>query len=245
MIKQIPTNAAVRMRMALSVAVVGLLMMFITAVGVYERESQIAEERAGAFAESVAIRIADAINVPVFVNHAGGHQIDQEYIDIQQHIQTAASLVNAKYLYAMVPLNGDLNSKQWRYVYDSSDWDVVVTDDTDDISKWMPPAVLAVVKTGKPVHNALHTDPEYGTLVSGKAPIRDASGSVVGIVGCDLDGSYVEEAALNVWQDIGTAFAVSIAIMIVLLDTLVGRRCCGRGVVCVNAEEERARNTSQ
>jgi len=105
------------------------------------------------------------------------------------HIKEIASCL---YLYTMAPKNGDI----WQFIIDGStepdDEDFSDLGEEEDTSHYYD-AFRRTVTSKTTQYTDLVDHGEWGLLVSIYSPILNSRGSVVGIIGCDFDGTPVRE----------------------------------------------------
>lgn len=108
------------------------------------------------------------------------------------------------------------------------------------------PAMLAGLK-GPSVESAPYTDP-WGTFLSGYAPLSDAQGAVVGLVGVDIQIAQIKELEGRLLRITALLYAVSVAAL-ALVGVGVGRNLRGplerliAATSAVDAGELRVRTT--
>jgi len=98
-----------------------------------------------------------------------------------------------QYLYTMAPYDGDTNHAVWRFIIDGS----TEPEDTENFSSLgdeedtsdYDHAFKEVLQSGKTEASRLTDQGEWGWLISIYTPIKNSSGKIVGIVGCDYDGA--------------------------------------------------------
>jgi methyl-accepting chemotaxis protein len=113
--------------------------------------------------------------------------------------ETRLQLFNLKqysscvYLYTMAPVDGNT----WHFIIDGSvepgDEDFSPLGETEDVTDY-DIAFKNVLKTGKTEISRLVFQEGWGWLVSIYTPVKNSSGKMVGIVGCDFDGASLHEA---------------------------------------------------
>ena len=132
---------------------------------------------------------------------------------------------NSRYLYTMV-MHDEENV---RYIIDGSD-----EIDGDDFSPYgsieslevYPESIGTIFETGEPIFEPIYDGGEgYGYLMSGFSPIKNTSGKIVGVIGCDINADVVA-AEINVYLPkmitsiISTSLIISIAIYILFRITV-------------------------
>ena len=102
------------------------------------------------------------------------------------------------FLYTMAPEDGDLRQNSWRFIIDGS----TEPDDMENFSALgleedtleYDDAFFRLLDSGKTEASELAYQGEWGWLISTYTPILNSAGEMVGIVGCDFDGTYLREA---------------------------------------------------
>jgi hypothetical protein len=112
---------------------------------------------------------------------------DPYYQKTQAELLALKNTTSCFYLYTMVQVEGAL----FRYIIDGS----TTPDDEEyfsplgheeDIKKYSKP-VLQAIRSGEIQTGSIDYVPEWGWSISTFAPIRNSSGDVVGVVGCDFE----------------------------------------------------------
>jgi putative nucleotidyltransferase with HDIG domain len=117
-----------------------------------------------------------------------------------------------RYVYTMAPSG---TPGRWHYVVDAEERRPSLPGEPYDVTRY--PAMAAGL-AGPSVDPALTVD-EWGVLLSGYAPIKDRTGSAVGIVGIDMSGEQVfrTQAALRHWRLAVLAVGLLTALLLGLL----------------------------
>lgn len=127
---------------------------------------------------------------------------------------------SCKFLYSM----SRVNEKTYRFIIDGSDlpggknFSPIGTE--EDVGEYEA-AFSKTMESGEITLGSIEQSETWGRLISAYAPIRNAAGSVVGIIGCDLDASevvfWIRQQVL--WQTgmIALFIVVGLAVYLVLL----------------------------
>ena len=102
------------------------------------------------------------------------------------------------FLYTMAPAEGDFRQHSWNFVIDGSaepndEENFSALGLEEDTSEY-DDAFFRLLNSGKTETSELAHQGEWGWLVSTYTPIFNSAGKMVGIVGCDFDGTYLYEA---------------------------------------------------
>ena len=124
-----------------------------------------------------------------------------------------------EYLYTMAPLRTDT----WIFVIDGS----APPDDTENFSALgdeedtggYDPAFNRAWLTGKTGHSRLMYQDGWGWVVSIYAPVKNSSGRVVGLVGCDFDAGDLRGAIVGgiIWQTLLALVSIAVGIVMTAL----------------------------
>ena len=134
---------------------------------------------------AVATTTASQIDGDIFAQIPVGGESTQDFIHIRdQLVQVKQETTDIRYIYTMRK-NGDTAE----FVVDG---DYGYKPDAATIGQAYPQAGSALFNgfTAPTADNEFTTD-QWGTVLSGFAPIRDSSGTIVGIVGIDMDSTTV------------------------------------------------------
>ena len=165
-----------------------LVILIIAIVTVYSLSSETRSALKGSVQDrlmSTASIAASEINGDSFARLNQGNENTSEYIRIRDHLRRVKEAgQNIRFIYTM-RRNGD----SVEFVVDG---DYGYSDNATRIGEKYPgaePQLLAGF-SGPSADDEFTTD-QWGTVLSGYSPIRDSMGTVVGIVGVDMDSSVV------------------------------------------------------
>ncbi|CAI9005311.1 methyl-accepting chemotaxis protein [Brevibacillus sp. IT-7CA2] len=85
----------------------------------------------------------------------------------------------------------------------------------------MPPAAVQAVMAGQKASSPIIENPEYGTYISAYAPVKDASGSVIGALGIDTDVAVYEQLVTNVIWKSTPVYVFMLIIMLAAIGAIV------------------------
>ena len=103
----------------------------------------------------------------------------------------------AMYLYTMAPAEGNFHQDDWLFIIDGStepddEENFSALGDEEDTSGY-DAAFYRILDSRKTETSKLEYQGEWGWLISAYTPINNSDGKMVGIVGCDFDGTYLYE----------------------------------------------------
>ena len=130
------------------------------------------------------------------------------YIDIREKMLNFKKNVGVNYVYTLIK-NGDNKTK---FIVDE---DTENSTDVTDEYEYLPDmedAFNGVASADKNV-----TTDEYGTVLSGYAPVKDSEGNVVAIVGVDMDVSYLLEEKNQLIKKIAIDMFLSMILTLILV----------------------------
>ena len=161
---------------------------------------QIAEAASQTFtAQGIAVveKAVSIINGDSFEALAKSRDInDPYYEETRLKLLQLKNLTSCLYLYTMAPLRGSV----WQFVIDGSTdpgntehFSKLGTE--EDISNYGE-AFDKVFISGKTESTKLVKQGEWGWLITIYAPIKNSSGTIVGIAACDFDGRYLHNTII-------------------------------------------------
>ena len=122
------------------------------------------------------------------------------------------------YLYTMAQVDGDI----WQFVIDGStepddEENFSALGDEEDTSGY-DSAFRRIQTSGKTEPGILTDQEEWGWMISIYSPIKNSAGKMVGIVGCDFDGTYLHESivAEQIQQLIISVISVALGLALIL-----------------------------
>jgi two-component system chemotaxis sensor kinase CheA len=122
---------------------------------------------------------------------------DPYYEETRVKLLELKNYSDCKYLYTMAPANGNI----WQYIIDGSAQPDNIENfsnigDEEDTSDY-DDAFKRVLASGKPEGGELAYQKKWGHLVSFYIPIKNSSGKLVGIAGCDYDGEILHSTIIE------------------------------------------------
>ena len=123
---------------------------------------------------------------------------DPFYEETRQKLLGLKEISGSLYLYTMAPVGGDLATDRWQFIIDGSaemddEENFSVLGLEEDVSDY-DEAFKRLLLSGKTESSELEYQGGWGWLISTYTPIRNSSGEIVGIIGCDFDGNYLYNA---------------------------------------------------
>jgi methyl-accepting chemotaxis protein len=186
------------------------------------------EETFAVQGEYIAERAASLINGDAFERLSRSlNKNDPYYETTRVELFEIKKATGCLYLYTMSHIEGDI----WQFVIDGSaepDDEEEFSDigEREDTSNY-DVAFRRIISSEKTETSHLVKQDEWGWLVSTYAPIKNSSGKMVGVLGCDFDGAPLHNAVLaGQIQTIyfgGISLLVGLALTIFLLKLIFSR----------------------
>ena len=194
------------------------------------------ETRLGINAEHVANCMADVADPCLIQEIIDGKYSSEDpaYKEAFHKILAAQRITQAKYVYIMV----HVKDNKFRYILDSSNGEVLETGNSvDDVTTWGRPGIIDTYNTGKPTHNRVHVNEQYGELLTAFAPIMK-DGQLIAIVGVDFEAGYLDDITNGALKTVLPFFLLIMLVCAGSFDILFGRKCCARGMRCTDEEDD-------
>jgi methyl-accepting chemotaxis protein len=148
---------------------------------------------------------------------------DPSYETMRLRLLELREKSSCKFLYSM----SRVNEKMYRFIIDGSDLpggkDFSPLGTEEDVSEYES-AFFKAMESGEIMLGSIEQSETWGRLISAYAPVRNSKGSVVGVIGCDLDASevvsWIRQQVL--WQAgmIAVFIVVGLAVYLVLLQRI-------------------------
>lgn len=217
-------NIRLRLAFMLFFFVVGVIQFGLVGGAYYTMEMKDADKDNAKRVMPAITKLANSLEEEVVKRHIDSKERDRDFERTQEHFRQIAELTNAEAVYLMVPYRDTV----WEYVYDSSNEDVLGSEDNlDDVGAWIPPSVLDAVKEGKTVYSPLHHSQEYGWLSTSFSPVRGKDGHIYAVVGIDVGRESLRAPVIAGLRELAFRFWTIMLINILLFDLMFGRKCCG------------------
>ncbi|MEA4895878.1 MAG: methyl-accepting chemotaxis protein [Oscillospiraceae bacterium] len=179
----------------ISIYVLAVTFLCSVAIGIFSYISFRGNlvEQIGAKARDVAEAISINIDGNLIANYAATGQEDKYYDNLQAYLSHEKTNVDLTYLYIMTD-----DDENYKYIVegftDSDDMSSIVSlGDTQPKDEYGPEP-QQVLDTGNAAYTGLYDNGEYGVLLSGFAPIYDASGKTVAVLGLDMSAASVSKS---------------------------------------------------
>ena len=124
-------------------------------------------------------------------------ETDPYYIDTQKWLLEEKQKLNCRFLYTMI----HTQENKFLYIIDGScspddveNFSPIGTE--ENVSAYGPQFMLPFDK-GETYASGLAHQEGWGWLITISTPIKDASGTVIGIVACDFDGTYLRQQIVS------------------------------------------------
>jgi len=122
---------------------------------------------------------------------------DPFYEEIRVKLFQIKQASGCVYLYTMAPKKGDI----WQFIIDGSaepddEENFSALGDEQDISDYHD-AFKKVISSGKTEVSGLEDQGEWGILISIYTPIFNSNNNLIGIIGCDFDGEFLNNAIIT------------------------------------------------
>ncbi|MDR3295244.1 MAG: methyl-accepting chemotaxis protein [Clostridiales Family XIII bacterium] len=212
----------------LSVAILVMLVILaaaVVAVSVYFYQRDVFDSNAQ-LAMSIAETAAAAIDGDSYERVANASDANSlAWNDLKQDFDAIKTATDVMYLYG---LNNDVDGKI-KYVVEG----MKPSDDPENIGSFgevepeetYAEETFTTLNTGQPLPTAIYESEGYGMMVSGFAPVLNAAGNVVGVVGADISVNTVVASVR------GFAIRLIIASLVILvLACLFTLRHTGRSI---------------
>ena len=194
-----------------TIGVFGMLLIsgILSVLAIRSNEAALTKSL-GEKAKSIALSASLAIDAEKFSELAKNENEKSPYYQAtQKWMSQLREKTGAKYLYTFV----QENDTQYRYIvdgYDISDKEnFSPIGSLDEKSSYSGEPDL-VFQDGKSRYSAVYKDETWGSLISAFAPIVDKSGTVVGVVGCDISSDILEQSTTSFIKTIAISFTLLI-----------------------------------
>ncbi|MDL2273790.1 methyl-accepting chemotaxis protein [Oscillospiraceae bacterium OttesenSCG-928-G22] len=223
----------------MSTVIVAMILVSSVSIGVfsyilYRRDSfQQGGERALAVAQSVAA----GIDPDAFVNSMKTGETDENWEHAKKVADTLANSTDIDFLYVLDANYGD------SFTYYLEGYNPALSDEEYGLgaledASYYDEMMFETIRTGECTITGAYESGEYGMMVSGFAPILDAGGKTVGVVGVDLSVNDVmqEVNAFGLY----TIIIVAVSIIVCgLISIAVLSRSIGKPIGALTRASER------
>lgn len=136
------------------------------------------------------------------------------YTELKQELIKMRTNTGLKFLYTM----SKTDDGAYIYVVDGTEAGEKGESLLGDVERDMSDAMKACFE-GKETYEFTNSD-EWGELISGYVPIKNASGEVIGMMGADFDANYMvdklSDANMKIFMAAGVAFVLSILLAVIV-----------------------------
>ncbi|MET1030412.1 methyl-accepting chemotaxis protein [Domibacillus tundrae] len=152
-----------------------------------------------------ADRIADSIDPDVYAAFLENPEKNDTYEQLRVQLNEYREKIGAMYVYT---LQADDN-ESLAIIIDG----MASTEDTVDIGE---PTTATTYKDVESVFNGntaatdIVSDPDYGDYMSAFAPIKDQNGTIIGVLGVDMEANLVKSIAKNVLNETIPVFVIGL-----------------------------------
>ncbi|WP_308637393.1 methyl-accepting chemotaxis protein [Paenibacillus silvisoli] len=228
----------IRSRLAVKLAVlIFAILLILSSTLVYvqiQNTKKASEEAIGSFGMHTAEAYAGQFDVKLYETYMKDAKENDLYWQIRDTMNAYRMRIGALYVYTVrIDDQGQpilIVDGQPREDADASP----IGEVTD-----MPADAIADVLAGKPAKSGIIHNPEYGTYISSYAPLKDASGTVIGAIGIDTDVSVstkIYKDVLKKSMPILIGMAVITLLVFVLTTLFLARALRPLGVIVKGAE---------
>ena len=194
--------------MILFISAIVLTASLAAGINASLRMSRLMEENLGRQAETAALQALKYIDAETFRRITEESGETEEYWALRERLNEIREAAGLVYLYTMRAAERPGGGREYVYVVDGLPRDDEAASAPGDVEPEVTEALLRAFETGEVQHDPVAYYEEYGYIYSAYAPIVDASGSVVGIIGADLDGTEFRNSLNQSYIQTGIVFAV-------------------------------------
>lgn len=172
-----------------------LAAMISIGISIYTSSVQLVTQSIGNQAMSVLTYSLKSVNPPVFETITPEKGETDDYTSLRQKLNEIREANGLKYLYTIrrTEANG---IAEYRYVVDGMPLNSNEASELGEVEVEGIESFAKVYETASPLVGVLDVTDEYGATLSAYAPIKNADGATIGIIGADFDSSEIN-ALLN------------------------------------------------
>lgn len=237
---QVATSGGMRLRKRRWLP--GVILSYLVVVGTVAMLTRTAhqmlveqvQDRVRGLAGAVAFQVSDLDIGPIRTEADTGHPMFAAVLDA--YLKVKATNPDVRYIYSIRPAP-DLGEGRWRFVVDANPWDEdldgdgVISKSEEGVRPGLEyeiedPVLVDLIRRGmrEPVAGREFTSDEWGTYISGYAPILDrTSGSVIAVQGVDITREAIRGKQMLVTVAAGIALVVLLSLLTVTLASLYGK----------------------
>jgi len=183
---------SLRTKIALIFAAIILVAVVLIGTLSYTSSRKLVADTLGSQAMSIAEHALGAIDPATFRTITAEAGENDVYFAIRKQLNEIRVANGLKYLYTMRAVQTDAGT-EYRYVIDGmpeGDEDASELGDVEDAEN-IDAGMLRLFESGKAQIGELDYTEDYGATLSAYLPIQDADGTVIGLLGADLDADRV------------------------------------------------------
>jgi methyl-accepting chemotaxis protein len=169
-------------------------------------------------AASITEKAASLIDGDSFEALAASLNLDDPYYEeARLELISLKQAVGCAYLYTMAPKSGST----WQYIIDGSGEpgsDEFSPLGSEEEEGGYDEALIRAWNSGETENGSLTGQDGWGWLISSFTPIRNSAGNIVGVVGCDFDGTALNDAIASskIQQTIIGVVSVTLGLVLLL-----------------------------
>ncbi|MDA5107499.1 methyl-accepting chemotaxis protein [Brevibacillus thermoruber] len=195
----------------------------VNAVSLYVNNANTVERTVGTFGTEWAATIARQVDVQAYERFLQQPQKGEDYWNLRQQLNDFREKTGALYVYIL-----QADGEQLRVMIDGQPRDAENASDIGDPASATAFRDVAPVLRGETSSTPIVHDPRYGDYLSAFAPVAKPDGTVIGILGVDIDASTVGSVTTRVqWESLPVALTLNLLIALaaaVVLAWLIRRR---------------------
>ena len=204
-------------------------MLIVGAINMLQYRRSAIEE-SGKRSRAIAVSVASLIDGDEFEKTVVAG-VETDYVKTVSDLVNKVHLeVGSQYLYVLY----DINNTTVTYFVDAHDdeyTDYLLFGEKEDI-KEHDPMLINTYLTGERSTTGLYSTPEYGTSLSSYAVIRNSRGSIVGVIGADVDADHINSTVISFGLTI-LITAIVLSFLFGLIAYLIIRRTIGNPVAAL------------
>lgn len=195
----------------------------VNAVSLYVNNANTVERTVGTFGTEWAATIARQVDVQAYERFLQQPQKGEDYWNLRQQLNDFREKTGALYVYIL-----QADGEQLRVMIDGQPRDAENASDIGDPASATAFRDVDPVLRGETSSTPIVHDPRYGDYLSAFAPVAKPDGTVIGILGVDIDASTVGSVTTRVqWESLPVALTLNLLIALaaaVVLAWLIRRR---------------------
>lgn len=208
---------SVKTKISLSVLVISMICaLFIGGCSFIFFKDNL-EEYMGVRARDIALTVAVNIDGDAVALYDQSGNADEYFTEMTDYLSAVKLKTNVTYLYIMVEAGDD-----FKYITEGGDDEPVQLGELQAKSEYGAEPMEAL-SSGQATYSRMYDNGENGSLLSGFAPIYDADGKVVGLVGLDIGTEIINASISSFVPVILAVMIVSCILSFVLIFLVVSK----------------------